>query len=198
MSWSLVLTAAMEAATSEVEGAKKREERAAQKTMEQSGDSLTAKVPRENESKGNAIRMSEEKEKAFLRLWKTISGWSKNVLHDAVAFAKGHEPRDHETIERLKGVARKSEDSETDVVASKFAESVWPSLKSRGWNAKFVAEGDAAGRTRYVYNEKEVSGSLGVFSHYCYDLILTVLVSSLQLLKMFSRLHGSTTPSFQE
>lgn len=163
MSCSLVLTAAIEAATSEVEGAKKREERAVQKSIEQSlntndGGSLAAEVPRENASKSAESRISEEKEKAFLRIWRTIAGWSTKVLHDAVEFAKGHEPRDLGTIQRLiTGEAGKSEKLESDAVASKFAESVWPSLKSRGWNASIVTEGDAAGRTSYMYKDKEVS-----------------------------------------
>jgi hypothetical protein len=162
MSWTTVFTTIVEAAADEVENARKREERAAKKLREESlekekgqGGILAVDLSREDATPVK-VNAEEEKEKAFVRIWKTVSCWCTRALDDAVEFAKEHEPRDKETIERLLEESKESQPLSSDAVSSKFARSVWPSLKSRGWSAVITDEGDAAGETRYLYKGQEV------------------------------------------
>jgi hypothetical protein len=158
MTWSLILTTVVEVASEEVEGAKKREERAAQKFRksfedENNGGVLAAELP---SAEASDQRNSEETELAFARLWEAIEGWASKPLSDAIEFAKSHAPRSREMILSLAGIADKPRQLGIDDVASKFVESVWPSLKSRGWSSVSFSSGDAAGKTKYMFKENEV------------------------------------------
>lgn len=159
MSWSLILATIVDSACDDVDAAKKRDERAAQKRREESLDKsqdggVLADLSRPVD---HLTSDEEEKAKAFEKLLQGMSKWSAKVLDDATSFAKDHEARESEILDKLQGNTTKQQHKLTaDGISSKFAESVWPSLKGRGWNAVVDTEGGSAGHTRYVYLEKEV------------------------------------------
>ncbi|GAX26228.1 chromodomain-helicase-DNA-binding protein 7 [Fistulifera solaris] len=156
MSWSLVLTSLIEAAQEEAQVAKKKDERILkQKAVEtheedrQNGGVLASKANLLEEESSNVS--DEELEKAFKYLWKSVSSWAGQAVRDAVDYASTSTPRDSKTLSRI---LRKPPPSELTIndIHSKFARSVWPSLKTRGWTANVETEGSSAGQTRYVYS----------------------------------------------
>jgi hypothetical protein len=165
MSWSLILTSLIEAAHEEAQGVKKKDERIlkqkADETHEedrQNGGVLASKANM-LEDEGSSSVSDEEIEKAFSYLWKSVSPWAGRVVRDAVDYASTSSPRDSKTLSRI---LRKPSPSELTLndVQSKFARSVWPSLKTRGWTANVETEGSSIGQTKYVYSGTVVSRSL--------------------------------------
>ena len=161
MGWSLILTSLVEVAHEEAEGAKRKDER----VMKQKGDE--SNTDRDNggvlASRLNLTHeglsrkpTEEEREKAFSHIWKSVSSWVGQVVRDAVDYASTAEPRDSATVSRILRKERPSERS-IDAINSRFARSVWPSLKTRGWTASVETEGSSAGQTKYVYAGTVVS-----------------------------------------
>jgi hypothetical protein len=156
------LTTLLESADDDVGAAKKRDARTAEKVQEEStevskpGNGGVLAVDRSSEV---TIEDADKlKQKAFEKHWRDTSNWMGHVLSDAIAFASDHAPREKEQLDRiLRKTNGSSHHLQQSKIASMFATSVWPSLKSRGWNAELITEGDTAGKTRYSYLGKEVS-----------------------------------------
>lgn len=153
MSWSLALLSILETADDDAIQAKKREERAAEKKQEESGE-VSAGVLAMDLSQ-NCIDEAQLKEKHFEKLWNMNATWAKLALEDAVTFAKANEPRDSDTLKTALLISEPQKPQQGGV-SSTFAENVWPSLKSRGWKAVLSTEGPSAGKTRYTYVGKQV------------------------------------------
>ena len=157
MTWSILLTTLLETAEDDANGAKKREERAAEKKQEENGqgDGGILAVDLSQDGANVGLDAAQLKEKAFQKLLTANESWTKLVIEDAVLFAKENPPRDAETVQKaLKAGA--SEKPHLDGISFMFAESVWPSLKSRGWKAELLVEGPSTGKTRYTYKDKQV------------------------------------------
>jgi hypothetical protein len=115
-----------------------------------------------------------EVEACFQRIWAEHVSWAASVLNEAVAYARDHEPRDSESRTKLSSVlawlndrstslrrneaaSKPQESSRSSDISSAFAESVWPSLKARGWKAEAITVGPSAGKTRFTYGGNVVS-----------------------------------------
>jgi hypothetical protein len=153
MSWSLALLTILETADDDAIQAKKREERAAEKKQEESGE-VSAGVLAMDLSQ-NCSDEAQLKEKSFEKLWNANASWAKLALEDAVTFAKDSEPRDTDSLKAALMIGEPQKPQQGGV-SSTFAENVWPSLKSRGWKAVLSTEGPSAGKTRYTYVGKQV------------------------------------------
>jgi hypothetical protein len=160
MSWSLILTSLIEATYEEAQGAKKKDERILKQKADethdedkQNGGILASKANLLEEESSKVS--NKELEKAFNYLWKSVSPWAGQVVRDAVDYASTSAPRDSKTLSRI---LRKPPPSELTIndVHSKFARSVWPSLKTRGWTASVEIEG-SSDQTKYVYSGTVVS-----------------------------------------
>ena len=161
------MTTLIETAASDGEKAMTREVKAAEKDREKNAEAA-------NPSDGGVLAVAlssdkvsasieELKEKAFEKLRRDTSNWIKDVIADAVAYAKENSPRDKESLDRAlhktNGSPQPLKESE---IATMFATSVWPSLKSRGWKAEVLTEGDSVGKTRYSFDGKDVSPLLSL------------------------------------
>jgi hypothetical protein len=153
MSWSLALLSILETADDDAIQAKKREERAAEKKQEESGE-VSAGVLAMDLSP-NCTDEAQLKEKYFEKLWNMNATWAKLALDDAVTFAKASEPRNTDTLKAALMISEPKKPQQGGM-SSTFAENVWPSLKSRGWKAVISTEGPSAGKTRYTYVGKQV------------------------------------------
>jgi hypothetical protein len=153
MSWSLALMTILETADDDAIQAKKREERAAEKKQEESGE-VSAGVLAMDLSQ-NCTDAALLKEKSFEKLWNANASWAKLALEDAVTFATDSEPRDTDTLKTALMISEPQKPKQGGL-SSTFAETVWPSLKSRGWKAGLSTEGSSAGKTRYAYAGKQV------------------------------------------
>jgi hypothetical protein len=108
-----------------------------------------------------ALSLKQEDEatkKAFDKNWTANLPWIERVLSDAVDFARSNEPRAPEHIERVLHAERwklKTEHESKDLSIN-FAQA-WQSLKNRGWTAEVLTTGKNAGKTKYQYEDKQVS-----------------------------------------
>lgn len=157
MAWSIVLMSMIETAEEDASMAKKREERAAEKKREESApqDGGVLALDRSQEATNEALDDGQLQDRAFKKVLGANATWMKLAIEDAVAFAKESEPRDADTIKKFLK-ATDTEKRRPHGISASFAESVWPSLKSRGWKAELLVEGPAAGKTRYAYEGKQV------------------------------------------
>lgn len=157
------MTTLIETASEDGERAMNREVRAAEKDREKTAEAAkpadggVLAVSLSSEKVTVTASVEELKQKAFEKLSKEASDWMEDVIADAVAYAKEKSPREKEFLNR---VLHKTSDSAQPLkqseIASMFATSVWPSLKSRGWKAEVISEGDSAGKTRYSFEGKDV------------------------------------------
>lgn len=155
MSWSLILTSLVEVAKDEAQGVKKKEGRSLTQKNDENGGVLASKLNQLDDEAPSEVS-EEELQKAFNHIWKSVSSWMGQVVRDAVTYASSSEPRNSASIARILRRESPSQVSLHDINA-KFARSVWPSLKTRGWTATVETEGNSAGKTKYVYSAKEVS-----------------------------------------
>ena len=140
---------------------KKRDERHAEKKRAEddpapqpsSGGTLAA-IPQEPA----ALEQSDEEYSrvAFEKLWSTNQAWTSLLLEDALSYTKSFEPNDQTGIDKA---LRKGPVTSADI-SSQFASNIWPSLKTRGWKASILSEGDNAGRRCYEFGERKVSDFL--------------------------------------
>lgn len=94
--------------------------------------------------------------KAFFKLWSNSGQWTKRALNDAVDYARRHEPRENQAIDKvLRPDKWKNEQKHTGDLATNFAKA-WQSLKNRGWKAQVITSGEGAGKTRYEYDGEQV------------------------------------------
>lgn len=155
MSWSLILTSLVEVAKDEAQSVKKREER----LLKQKNDDLHADKENGGILAESHTRLDDEAvdglsknelEKAFNHIWKSVSSWVGQVVHDAVEYASSVTPRDSAMLCRTLEREPPSQTS-IDDIKLKFAMSVWPSLKTRGWTAIVENEGNPASKTKYIH-----------------------------------------------
>lgn len=152
----------LETVEDDSEAAKKREAKAAEKVHEESvepTERIEGGVLAVDRSSDPIVHdVKKLREKAFEKRWRDVSNWMGCVIADAVAFASDNAPREKEQLDKiLRKTNESSQPLQRSEIASMFATSVWPSLKSRGWNVDLITDGDAAGKTRYSFQGKEVS-----------------------------------------
>lgn len=158
MCWAMVLLALVEGTTEEVELINKKEARIAKKLLDKSvekasndGGVLASVVSMKDDVVTEEPRVASKIE-AFGRLWKPVSTWCSSALSDAVEYAKTQKPRDNETLQLLNN--NDSKQLSADDINRRFATSIWPSLKSRGWKAVLKSEGEATAKAVYQYETK--------------------------------------------
>lgn len=95
--------------------------------------------------------------KEFRKLWSQNASWVARALGDAVDFAKSHEPRDRDLIEKALRPEKWKAANEKGNAAAIFAKA-WQSLKNRGWKAEVQTAGSHMGKTKYEYQGKQVRG----------------------------------------
>lgn len=105
----------------------------------------------------------------------------QRVILDATSFAKENEPHAQELVDKVLKKPPVSEIETPVDSASIFATNIWPSLKSRGWKALVVADGDRAGKTVYSYGGKEVNFTTELERHTKVSHICSNRVSFLPL-----------------
>ncbi|CAB9496158.1 CHD3-type chromatin-remodeling factor PICKLE [Seminavis robusta] len=157
MCWSILLTALCEIADEDAAHIKRRAVRAAEKKRDApDGSSEQALGGVLAASKGDSAsdpNNEESVQKCFDKLWIANASWAVIVLKDALAFAASTEPRSDEVLSRT--VQTTEAPAKKDDISAKFAQSVWPSLKSRGWKAEILTDGANAGKTQYKYDGKQ-------------------------------------------
>ncbi|VEU34941.1 unnamed protein product [Pseudo-nitzschia multistriata] len=145
MSWSLVLMAICEVATSNGVGEAKRSKlRAERKRDTEGGDGEGGLAEQSNEATVTPKSTGEMKEICFKRLWESHSSWAAKALGDAVSFARIHDPRVDD-----------SSDNQEKKIREVFKNQLWPSLQGRGW--KIEDEDDEDGMETYIYGKREFS-----------------------------------------
>ena len=166
MAWSLVMFTIIDAAVDDAEKALNRELKTAEKDRETAeamkptnGGVLAASLPLNSDGLEKPPSSIDTLKRAALeKLLNDTAPWIEAVFTDAVAFAKENSPRDQTVIAQvLRGSTdsvTKMKKSDTDLM---FANSIWPSLKSRGWKAEVISAGFYAGKTRYSFKGKDVS-----------------------------------------
>jgi hypothetical protein len=162
MCWTIVLMTLLEAATDDSEASEKREAKAADKAREESvepGKPIEGGVLAVDRSFETVSDVKKLVQTAFEKLWRESSNWMQDVLTDATDFASHSIPREQELLDKIHHTGSKSAQPliKPPDNANMFATSVWPSLKSRGWVAELITDGDSAGKTRYVFQRKEVT-----------------------------------------
>jgi len=164
MCWTVVLTSLLELAEEDGEMAKKREVKAAEKARDEKAESKpdnggVLAVDRSSEPEVQDV--DQLKRKAFEKHWKASSTWMEQLLVDAIACASEYAPRGKEQINKaFRKYDGSSQPLKQAEVSAMFATSVWPSLKSRGWKAQQITEGDSTFKTRYSFEGEEVRAPL--------------------------------------
>ena len=157
MSWSLVLIALCEVATSQGAGEAKRSKIRAEKKREEGGEKIRdGSEGADGEGRGLAgqstsnevtvVPKSEDelKEIAFKRLWDNHHIWATRALGDAMNFVRTHDPRVDDSL-----------DDQEEKMREVFKNQLWPSLQGRGW--KVQDEDDEDGMETYIYDNRKFS-----------------------------------------
>jgi hypothetical protein len=159
MCWSMLLFTLREAADEDALNAKRRAERAAAKKRESDG----ALAPDKQENGGvlgaDSDMLVQEKEAdntqleaCFKKLVHSNVSWLNKVVQDASAFAETNSPRSKSALKHAMKSHLPVESSAAQKGAiSLFVENIWPSLKTRGWTAEVLNEGEFSGTTCYVH-----------------------------------------------
>jgi hypothetical protein len=162
MCWSILLVALCEVAEEDAAQTKRRAERAAEKKRDADEDDVNPPslggvlaVPIDAMlSDGDTAALIQ---KCFDKLWMASASWATPVMQDALEFAKSCQPRSEEVLSQaLQNAAGPKSPMKHDEITTKFVQTIWPSLKSRGWKAQVLMEGPSAGSTQYSYNETKV------------------------------------------
>lgn len=156
MCWSTLLVAICEFAEDDASSTQRRAVRAAEKKRE--ADSEASPTVQGGVLAGSQQGVSvEEKEalvqKCFDKLWASNSAWASRAMKDALVFAKNGVPRSEETVARV--LRNAATPMKQDEITTKFVQTVWPSLKNRGWKATVISEGSNSGKTQYDYDGKQ-------------------------------------------
>jgi hypothetical protein len=158
----MVLFIMHEAAQEDAQSNKKKAERAAEKRRETEvsdqdplGGGVLGKSPTPT---AELVASKEDIEASFSKLLSGHSAWLGHPLSDATSYAQSNSPRPKEKLDRtLQECAGKE-----PALRSKhgmlrlFSESLWPSLKSRGWTTEQVTQGAYSGATHYRHGGEEV------------------------------------------
>jgi len=94
---------------------------------------------------------------AFKKLWNSNVSWAKLALEDGVAFARTHEPRDQDVIEKALRPSQWRPKQDDSAEIEKQFSVAWQSLQNRGWKSQPQNSGPNNGKTRYEYEGKQVS-----------------------------------------
>ena len=163
MCWTIVLTTLLETVEEDSEATMKREAKAAEKLRDEKAESSKTEdggvlAADRSSFEPTVLDVENSKRKSFKKHLREASNFLQHVLSDAVTFASDHTPREKSLLDKiLHKTTKSSQLSQQSSGTSMFATSVWPSLKSRGWTAEVMADGNAVGKTRYIYKGKEVS-----------------------------------------
>jgi hypothetical protein len=152
MCWSLIFTTLLETVNEEVQSQKRKDE--SLKLQHPDGGILALSPTKIGVN--STFDVSARRKEIFQSLMKKNLDCVSLAIHDAVAFAKSVAPRDQAEIDAALGGANKTQ-SMKESITTLFAANVWPSLKSRGWKAKLVTEGDQVGQTIYQFENQEVN-----------------------------------------
>ena len=161
MSWAILLSTLVDCSSDEVEADRKKKEKAKKRFEEDTENKkndggMLAGLSPQAMSEPDDDAEEAEKEKAFAEIWASVSWWCKQSLHDAVAYAKENVPRDRSIVDNLGHKhAEKQETLTPDAINTKFAASVWPSLRGRGWTCDVDNE---TGKRQYCYQGVKVRG----------------------------------------
>lgn len=162
MSWTVILTTIIEAAEEEAETIRRREIKERDKAREEemkgkdsAGGVLAIDLSLDHDNPD----LEELKQKAFTKLWESNSKWIHCLLIDATAYAKEMAPRSKDVIDRIlhRGKTSTEQLKNNPDCLTLVAANVWPSLKSRGWKAEMITDGELSGKTRFSKDGKEVS-----------------------------------------
>ncbi|KAL7559116.1 hypothetical protein ACA910_017527 [Epithemia clementina (nom. ined.)] len=161
MSWSIVLTILIESAQSDVCSWEKRAQRNAEKQRESTtsvsindGGILAAEAATVNVQVQPQADMIEM---AFQKLWSPHDNWARQVIEDAIEFARGSVPRKTSVVTSKPSVPGPDKAAEEDLANEEFVKTVWDSLKTRGWKiitASEDAESPLHGRFIYSYRNE--------------------------------------------
>jgi hypothetical protein len=159
MCWSVVFAAIRQTVDDEYESSQKKDQAAADRATSINAETgqgglLALQTSSSNISASLAVDSKVAKENIFNAVFRSLAPWVVQALEDATTFAKQNEPRKEDVLKKLQMMNSTSVPTEA---ASMFATNLWPSLKSRGWKADLITEGDRVGETRYSFKDKEVS-----------------------------------------
>eukprot|EP00980_Cylindrotheca_fusiformis_P030318 scaffold24653_cov157-Cylindrotheca_fusiformis.AAC.2 len=140
MAWSFALLGISEVAKEEASMSMKRVARNAEKKRESEGGEEGGVLAESAPAPLSSERQTEILEATFKKIWNFNVGWAEQALVDAVAYAKSNEPR---SLKSLGGKADKE-----DECKKLFYQSVWPSLKGRGWKEEDTETGKS-----FQYND---------------------------------------------
>lgn len=185
MCWSIILLTFLEVAEEDSTQMQKRQERAAEKEREKAAQANSDGGVLAEASVSKVTPEDEVilKRKCFSKLWATNISWARHALEDCVSYAKNNDPREQSTLDK---VLHRSDAPKKRIsnVSTLFMESVWPSLKNRGWKGEMRTEGNLAGQVVYKADEKEV-GRFYNHSFFCFlyfKIFLTATFSPSTLL----------------
>lgn len=166
MSWAMLLFSVREAAEEDALNARRRAQRKAEKQL----DANQAEAADTAAKEGGGVLGSNLDELAgqndlgdqlpvsFRKIVDGHSSWLAKVVQDAVEYANSHPHRSKSTLDRAVHSQNSSEISTSpQSLTSLFVANLWPSLKTRGWAAEVMVEGEFAGTTCYTFQGKEVS-----------------------------------------
>jgi hypothetical protein len=124
MSWSMVLMALCEVATTESLATAKRNRTNAERKREASGEEAHVEEGGILAGTGQSLVVPEKEmqELNFKKQWTHHSNWAAHALDDALSYAREHEPR---TVD--------STFNQREFILGLFYDQLWPSLKGRGW-----------------------------------------------------------------
>lgn len=175
MCWAIVFFTVLDVTNADALMSKRTKQRHAEKEEKQQNENdkpvdggvlAVASLPVADNEKPEKARLDEGEEdnelkkNMFEKTWNANSSWIGSAVEDAVEFAKQNEPRSSQALDKfhLSPGDGTSNRAVFDIGVS-FNESVWPSLKGRGWKAEEVDNGALAVKTRYSFEGKNVSSS---------------------------------------
>lgn len=165
MCWAMLLFTLREAADEDALNAKRRAERKAQKQREAREAEATDTAAKESggvlgsdlDALAGQNDLGDQLKVSFKKLVDANASWLTKVIQDAVVFAKAYPPRSKNAMERALQSHHSSESpSAPQSLPSLFVANLWPSLKSRGWTAEVIVDGEFSGTTCYTHSGKEV------------------------------------------
>lgn len=164
MAWSMVLITLCEAAA---EGAKKKSDRQVAKGQAPSEDVAAAGGVLASVSEPvNPRKQAEEEQRvlfeSFEKVWSAHAAWCKRVLADGFDYARYNRPRPKAKLNAAMQIQGSTE-SATGSLHAKFAQNLWPALKSRGWRSQEVQTARGS-QIQYVFDDRKVSQGNTIFT----------------------------------
>jgi hypothetical protein len=163
MCWAMLLFSIREAADDDALNAKRRAQRKAEKQREASEAEAADAAAKESggvlgsnlDELADQNDLGEQLSVSFKKLIDANATWLPKALQDATDYAKAHPPRTRNAVAR--SLRSHSEGpAAPQSLQTLFAANMWPSLKSRGWTAVSVVDGEFGGTVCYSYSGNEV------------------------------------------